>query len=226
MTMTSISAERTQLRDEAAAYIREAILSGQAQPSMLLRLGPVAEHLGMSITPVREAFLLLAQSGWVVQEPNRGFRVAQFKEQDVQDSYFVNEIVAGELAARAALVIDDSTVSVLEDLDAQIRSVGNDDSGSAQRLNREIHRVIYDTADAPRLKFFVEASSLFVPRQFWGMIDGWLEHNRTGHAKIIWALANHDSQASRRLMEEHIEHAAQLLINYLKARGFFANNGQ
>ena len=224
MCVAALPSERAQLRDEAATFIREAIISGEAQPNALLRLGPVAEHLGMSITPVREAFLLLAQSGWVVQEPNRGFRITQFTKQDIQDSYFVNKFVAGELAARAAAVIDDVTLETLAGLDAEIRAT--DDDTAAQLLNREMHRVIYETANAPRLKFFVEASSLFVPRRFWGRIDGWLEHNRDGHAEILAALAKHDSEKSRALMEAHIEEAAWLLVAYLDGRGFFTDDDQ
>ena len=80
---------RTQLRDEAASYLRELITAGQVAPGDLLRLAPLAEQLGMSITPVRESLLLLARDGWVVQEPHRGFRVAQIRRQDVADTFLL-----------------------------------------------------------------------------------------------------------------------------------------
>jgi DNA-binding GntR family transcriptional regulator len=210
-----------QLRDEAASYIREAIISGQVPPNSTLRLAPLAETLRMSMTPVREAFLLLAQTGWVIQERNVGFRVAQLKKQDVLDGYFVNRLVAEELAARAATMIDDETVALLQKLDDQVRASGPTEAETAPRLNAEIHQIIYGSADSPRLQFFIDSSSLFVPRQFWGTIDGWLEHNRTGHADIIAALAERNSAESRRLMGEHIEEAGELLVSHLVKHGFF-----
>jgi DNA-binding GntR family transcriptional regulator len=214
--------QRAQLRDEAATYLRDLILSGQAKPGTLVRLGPVATRLEMSLTPVREALLLLAQTGWVVQEPNKGFRVARFEERDILDSYFVNRMLAGELAARAASRIDDDAVAALETLDGRIQAATSDDLEAVQRWNTEIHRAIYDAADAPRLKFFVEGASLFVPRNFWGNIPGWLEHNRQGHANIIEALAAHDPETSRALMEHHIDDSGRLLAMFLKEGDFFA----
>src|SRR5262245_32352064 len=103
MATTTLPQPRPQLKDEAAAHIRELIVSGQVSPGQLLRLAPLAERLGASITPIREALLLLAQDGWVVQEPNRGFRIAAITRRDVEDAYLVQAFVAGELAARAAL---------------------------------------------------------------------------------------------------------------------------
>src|SRR5438105_2046589 len=108
---------RVQLKDEAAAHIRELIVSGQVAPGELVRLAPLAERLGASVTPVREALLLLAQDGWVTQEPNRGFRVGSFTRRDIADAYWVHARVAAELAARAALVVTSETLAVLRELD-------------------------------------------------------------------------------------------------------------
>jgi DNA-binding GntR family transcriptional regulator len=214
--------ERQQLRDEAATYIREMIISRNVQPESLLRLGPIAEALRMSLTPVREALLLLTQAGWVVQEPNRGFRVARLNRRDVLDSYFVNRTVAGELAARASILIDDARVMSLLELDERIRSAATGrDVDTVQRWNTEMHRRIYSIADAPRLLFFVESASLFVPRHFWGSIPGWFEHNRDGHRKIIDALSIHDPDLSRQAMESHIADAGMLLVRYLDESGSF-----
>ena len=114
---------RSQLKDEAAAHIRGLIASGQVQSGELMRLAPLAERVGASVTPVREALLLLAQDGWVVQEPNRGFRVAPITRRDVSDDYWVHAQVAGELAARLARVIDEETLALLRRLDQQIREL-------------------------------------------------------------------------------------------------------
>src|SRR5579862_7636522 len=111
---------RLQLKDEAAAHIRELIVSGQVAPGQLLRLAPLAERVGASITPVREALLLLAQDGWVTQEPNRGFRVMTITRKDIADTYLLQSFICGELAARAAAVIDDTLLSVIRLIDAEI----------------------------------------------------------------------------------------------------------
>ena len=213
---------RTQLKDEAAAHIRELIVSGQVPPGQLLRLAPLAERVGASITPVREALLLLAQDGWVTQEPNRGFRVLEITRKDVEDAYLVQAFVSGELAARAAGAIDAEQISVLRLIDAEINAHTDDDPGYLERANYELHDAIYAAARSERLVWFVRSASRFVPRRFWGMIPGWLEHNRAGHAPVIDALEAHDAEAARAAMAAHIDNAGRLLLQHLESISFWS----
>lgn len=212
---------RSQLKDEAAAHIRGLIASGQVQSGELMRLAPLAERVGASVTPVREALLLLAQDGWVVQEPNRGFRVAPITRRDVSDDYWVHAQVAGELAARLARVIDQETLALLRSLDQQIREYDTDDSGALEELNLGFHHVLNTAADSPRLLWYVEAASRFVLRRFWGTIPGWPEHNRYGHASIVEALAAGDAVRSRAEIIAHVDKARDLLLTHLDAIGFW-----
>jgi DNA-binding GntR family transcriptional regulator len=214
--------ERNQLRHSVAATIRELIISGQAPPGDLLRLAPLAEQMDMSITPVREALLLLAQEGWVVQEPNRGFRVLPIRRNDVEDTYFVHQFVAGELAARAAANATGEQVALLRALDEQINDLADDADIEAERLNYELHQQLYDIAESPRLGWFVVAASRFVPRQFWGTIPGWRAHNRTGHKQVIDMLENKDREGARLAMSAHIHNARILLLNRLDSIDFWA----
>jgi len=213
---------RTQLKDEAAAHIRELIVSGQVPPGQLLRLAPLAERVGASVTPVREALLLLAQDGWVTQEPNRGFRVLEITRKDVGDTYLVQSYICGELAARAAAGIDSDQISVLRLIDAEINAHTDDDAGFLERANYNLHDAIYAAAEADRLVWFVRSASRFVPRRFWGMIPGWLEHNRSGHAPVIAALAEHDAEGARKAMSSHIAFAGELLLDHLDAISYWS----
>lgn len=206
---------RTQLKDEAAAHIRELIVSGQVPPGQLLRLAPLAERVGASITPVREALLLLAQDGWVAQEPNRGFRVLQITRKDIEDTYLVQSVICGELASRAALAIDEAQLSILRLIDAEINAHAADDAGFLETENYKLHDAIYAAADSDRLVWFVRSASRFVPRRFWGMIPGWIEHNRAGHGPVMDALAAHDADLARAEMSAHIAYAGTLLLNHL-----------
>jgi DNA-binding GntR family transcriptional regulator len=219
---SSTTQPRLQLKDEAATHIRELIVSGQVAPGELVRLAPLAERIGSSITPVREALLLLAQDGWVTQEPNRGFRVMIIRRRDVEDAYLVQAFVVGELAARAALVIDDDQIAALRLMDEEINAHTQDDAGFLERANYDLHNAVYAVADSDRLTWFVRSASRFVPRRFWGMIPGWLEHNRSGHAPVIDALEAHDPAAARLAMSSHIEFAGQLLLRHLDSIGFWA----
>lgn len=220
--MATTQPPRTQLKDEAASHIRELIVSGQVPPGQLLRLAPLAERVGASITPVREALLLLAQDGWVTQEPNRGFRVLEITRKDVEDTYLVQSFICGELAARAAVAIDANQLAVLRLIDADINAHTEDDAGFLERANYDLHDAIYAAADSDRLVWFVRSASRFVPRRFWGMIPGWPEHNRSGHAPVIAALAEHDSAGARAAMSSHIAYAGDLLLRHLDTISYWS----
>jgi DNA-binding GntR family transcriptional regulator len=213
---------RTQLRDEAEAHIREMIVGGRARPGQLLRLAPLADDIGASITPVREALLLLAKDGWVIQEPNRGFRVAPIRRADIEDAYFIHCVVAGELAARAACKADERALAPLRELDGRIQAIALDAADHlAEELNYAFHAGIYAIADSPRLVWFVTAASRFVPRRYWGTIPGWLDVNREDHALILDAVASGDADAARDRMSAHIGRARDVLLAYLDGIGFW-----
>src|SRR5690606_36713204 len=78
---------RRHLGDEVAAYERELIMSGQVGHGEFLRLERIADDLGISVTPVREALLSLRGEGFVTLEPRRWFMPASLTLQDVQDLF-------------------------------------------------------------------------------------------------------------------------------------------
>src|SRR5680860_1759425 len=80
-------ATRPQLADEIATYLRDLIVSGQVRAGEFLRLESLAEQLGTSITPIREALVSLRAEGFVVLRPRRGFMVAPFTKRDILDIY-------------------------------------------------------------------------------------------------------------------------------------------
>src|SRR3954468_16706555 len=111
--MTTLSARSHGLPEEVAAYVRELIISGAVRPGDFLRLEPIAEAVGVSNTPVREGLLALRSEGFVRLVPRRGFVVAPFSAQDVRDLFWAQSVLAGELAARAALNITPEKIAEL-----------------------------------------------------------------------------------------------------------------
>jgi DNA-binding GntR family transcriptional regulator len=207
-----------------ASAIREQILSRQVLPGDSLRLLQLGEALGVSITPVREALLLLTQDGWVVHEPNRGFRVAPLRRQDVDDTYFMWSVAAGEVAVRAARRATEHDIDRLRAIDEQIRAAAPGDA-RATTLNRSLHLAIDEIADAPKLVWFAEAARRLIPLRFpdsFHDVPGWAEVNRTQHAPIIDAIAAHDTKAAGEGMAAHLRQTGDLLLEWLDSMDFWA----
>lgn len=75
----------TSLRDQAMRMIRARIIAGEIEPDRLYAIGQIAEEMGVSITPVREALLDLAKDGMIEMARNRGFRVRTMTEHDLDE---------------------------------------------------------------------------------------------------------------------------------------------
>ena len=89
------------MAEAALAELRDSILSGELAPGAPLRLEELAERLGMSISPVREAVRRLESLGLAVHIPHRGARVSELALDDLRDTYEVR-LVLEPLAVRRA----------------------------------------------------------------------------------------------------------------------------
>ncbi len=76
---------RPRLSDEAAAHVRELIISGQLTAGEFVRPETVAHELDISATPAREGLLALQSEGFLRVEPRRGFLVSPLSAQDIRD---------------------------------------------------------------------------------------------------------------------------------------------
>ena len=91
----------------AADLIRQAIVEGRVLPGERLKEEELAQQLGISRTPVREALLILQTEGLVEASPNRGATVRSYELPDLEDMYELRALLEGNAALRAATRIDD-----------------------------------------------------------------------------------------------------------------------
>ncbi|WP_344262288.1 GntR family transcriptional regulator [Actinomadura napierensis] len=215
---------RRQLSDEVAAYVRELIMSGQVGHGEFLRLERIADDLGISVTPVREALLSLRGEGFVTLEPRRGFMPAPLSRQDVQDLFEAQAYFAGELAARAAGKIAQPELEALartQGLLEQASKAG--DADGIERANHQFHRVVNLCAGSPKTAWLLQLVVRYAPGRFYSSIQGWPQASVDDHQLILTALRAGDPDAARNAMRAHIRHAGTLLVMHLEAQGFWAD---
>lgn len=225
MAFSDPTLQREQLRKAVVDVIREQILTRRARPGDILRLAPIAAEVRTSITPVREALLLLAQDGWVVHEPNRGFRVLPMTRDDLVDIYTMWAYAEGELTARAAANATPSDLPVLRELDEQLHAIGDSGDGEeALRLNRLLHEEIHRIANAPRLVHFRNAAERLVPYRFpesFSAVPGWWDFNRTEHSGMVDSIASADVEWARLNGRRHFRRTGEMLIAWLEDVGYW-----
>lgn len=220
---TDDSGGRRQLSDEAADHVRELIMSGQLLPGSHIRQDQVAADLGISATPVREGLLALRGQGFVILKPRRGFVVAPLSATDIRDLFEAQALLAGEIVARA---VDQATPDVIEEAERLQGLLADaaqaNDTEEVERLNHQFHRALNLASDSPKLVWMLATSARFAPRRFFSSIAGWVDASVADHEEVLAALHDHDPEAGRRAMEEHIRKAGVLLAEHFEgilARG-------
>src|ERR1700727_3955805 len=165
--------KRQQLPEEVAGYVRELIISGDVRPGEFLRMERIADQMGVSNTPVREALLALRSEGLVELVPRRGFVVASFSHQDVRDLFWAQAQLAGELAARAARNMTPELADKLEaNLAAYETALAEGDEDGVARFGYAFHREINLAADSYRLALLLGSIARHLPHRFYASIEG------------------------------------------------------
>ena len=142
LSFTSISREHS-LRQQVTEVLRAAVIAGRMRPGVLYPAPALAEMLGVSATPVREAMLDLAREGLVEVARNKGFRVTAVSEQELDElaeTRLLLEIpVMGAVATEVNAEIRERLEALRETADALEKAATGDDLVAYIQLDTEFH---------------------------------------------------------------------------------------
>jgi len=212
------------LSESVANDVRDLVMSGRLRPGDVIAIDRLAETLGVSNTPVREALQILKVQGIVILEPRKGFRVARISRQDIEDLYTVHSGLAGELTRRAAVNIDADGLRLIERVQSEMQAASVvKDPLAMEQLNAKLHSVLYQVADSPKLVWLLQITRAYLPRHFYSTMEGWSESVLSEHEEIIDALRRRDADSAAAAMESHIRRGGEVLVKFLETTGFWAD---
>jgi len=211
--------ERRPLHEEVADRLRELITEGELPAGARLNERMLCEQLGVSRTPLREAFKVLSAERLIELQPNRGAVVTVLSEVDVVHLFELMaelEGLSGELAAarRTDAELDEIRALHFEMLAAHARR----DLSAYYRLNREVHALINRCARNPVLTETYESVNLRIQNlRFRSNFnrDKW-DAAVAEHGEIVEALARRDAAALRRLLERHLSSKLDAVLEELR----------
>lgn len=181
--------------------LRELIVTGELQAGASLRQRDLAERLGVSPTPVREALRRLDSEGLVTTDAHRSATVAESSLGVTEENYRIRAALESLAAELAAQRITADQLAEIERVNELIRQL-DDGDGQYGPLNREFHFAIYQAASSPVL--------LSLMRMLWQALPDGPKVARTHqesaaeHAAIIDALRDGDSKRAAELTHRHI----------------------
>jgi DNA-binding GntR family transcriptional regulator len=198
--------------------IRRAIIRGDLAPGDRLREGDVAHDLGVSRTPVREAFLTLRAEGLLELMPSRGARVRGYELEELGVLYDLRKLLEGYAAGSAAARIEEAVLAELDASCDRLESLAVGDVAAHHEENIVFHSTILDAVGSDRLSHIVR-TLLELPLPYKG--DYWSSPankraSETSHRRIVEALRARDASEARVAMTDHLAHAGALIMDGLR----------
>ncbi len=197
------------------AAVRELILGGQLTAGARLAEAELADRLGVSRTPVREALGRLAAEGLVELVPNRGARVATWSRVELEGVFELRALLEPQLTA---LAVPRSTAADADDLDdlahRMTAAAADQDLDALVPLNRAFHDRLVDLADHPALAAALAGAvrAPIVLRNFHAYDPASLQRSLAHHVEIVAALRAGDPAWARAVMTAHIHNARAVMV--------------
>ena len=208
------------LREVVCESLREAIRSGILKPGERIMEIQLAEELGVSRTPVREAIRKLELEGYVVMMPRRGTYVASMSIRDINEIF---EIRTALESLSNGLAADHITDDELEHLQRLLVIIGGYiKEGNIEKIvetDIEFHDLMYHAARNERLVGIISnlRDQLTRFRTLSMSYPGRLEETLEEHRLIVDAIASGDRKAASRAAERHMENSEKTLLKAMDA---------
>jgi DNA-binding GntR family transcriptional regulator len=206
-------------QEAVLAELRTMIATGELSPGAPIRQVPLAQALGVSRVPVREALKVLQAEGQAAYSPHRGYVVATLDPTELRECYRIRELLEAE-AVRVSIPRL-STVDHLEAALSEVESAGcAGDLVALAAANRRFHFCLYEPSGMPRLVSLI--------RTLWDATDPYRSRyftepaNRHAinaeHRAVLAAVRAGDVDRAVTLLDEHRSHALHTLTAQLEDR--------
>jgi DNA-binding GntR family transcriptional regulator len=220
--------EHHPLSDRVYRKLLDAIIDGRLAPGQWLRQEALAQELGTSQLPVREAIRRLAAEGLAVRIPYKGVQVVEYSPEDILDMFHIR-LVLESLAARYAtpLIFPDDLAKLEQILEEALHYTEQDQMTKRRELNTEFHLTICRASGHRYLIRQIEAMWVWFPstmayegmRRQEELSQERLEQEYQEHQAILSALKQGDAQLVEQEIQNHIRNLSQELMVVLGISG-------
>jgi|SRR5690625_4033931 len=220
--MSNIDFVRPTTAQEAVlTALRRSITSGELAPGSAIQQVAVAESMGVSRVPVREALKILEGEGHVVYEPHRGYSVASLNASDLKEIYRLRELLETLAVKNAGSQFNDGLVKRMHELVLLMDgAIAKDDAAELTEYNRQFHFALIEASQKPRL-----IKMIF---QLWDASDAYRgvyftqEDNRNEvqreHRLMIDAVRQRNIDELIKLLDQHRNRACKSVSEQLESR--------
>ena len=216
--------QKRPLKEDIFDVLHDKIVSGKYKPGQWLRQDDIATQLGVSMTPVREAFDLLVSAGVAERVAYRGVRVREISTKDIVEAYGLRLYLEVMIAEEAARHITPEQVAGLERTIAEMKKHDDlKDVSIQRRLSREFHSAVAGvTKNELLIKLYGVVSNAFPDWLLYEALFRYPEilqdsmmSMHAEHIAIVEALKKRDGLKAALKSVEHVMESGQWLVDYL-----------
>ncbi|MBO4401995.1 MAG: GntR family transcriptional regulator [Selenomonadaceae bacterium] len=207
------------LREAVCETLRDAIRRGILEPGERLMEVQLADELGISRTPVREAIRKLEQEGYVIMMPRRGTYVSDVSVSDVKEIFEIRSALESLATGLAARRIEQDELETLQSLLIEIEGyIAKNDIDKIVETDIKFHELLYKVSRNDRLVAIISnlKEQLARFRTLSMSYPGRLQETLEEHSDMVEAIANGDVSAARDAAEHHMERAEKTLLKAMR----------
>ncbi|MFE0810376.1 GntR family transcriptional regulator [Streptomyces sp. NPDC058794] len=204
---------QTHLRDQVADAVRAALIAGELRPGVVYSAPTLAAELGVSATPVREAMLDLAREGLVEAVRNKGFRITEMTDRDLDEFTDIRTLIEVPTVGRVARTVPAERLEELRPLARQIvTSAQEHDVLRYLEADHRFHLELLSLAGNQRLVEVV--ADLRKRSRLYGLGDlnesGRLVASAREHIELLDLIVAGRAQEAEDCMRRHLSHIRTL----------------
>ncbi|MBI5521728.1 MAG: GntR family transcriptional regulator [Desulfarculus sp.] len=217
--MTGLSIERRPVGEQVTDHIRRLILSGELPPGSRLVGKHLAEELGISRTPVREALHRLAQENLVVRRDSGGFEVRPLSAREVEEVVGVRAALESYAMELAAQRLSPQVLQALQrNVEEYAQALKQKKVMRLVKLNTAFHETVYEAAGSRVLRGQINELAEILHRFRVALLSEPQAAARSlkDHRRLLAALEKGDARLAGRICREHVLAGGEWIVSRLQ----------
>lgn len=201
------------LYEEVAERLRQRIFHRELEPGSWIDELKIAEELGISRTPLREALKVLAAEGLVTMKVRRGAYVTEVSEKDLADVYHLLALLESDAAGVVASRATDAELQGLQALHDELEAA-TDDRDRFFAINEQFHMRLLEIADNRwRDQMVADLRKVMKLNRHHSLFKtGRIDESLTEHRAIVAALVQRDALLAAQRMREHFRNGLEAAV--------------
>ncbi len=208
------------LRDIVYQSLKKSIIQGKIKGGERLKEETLANEMGISRTPVREAFHKLEQDELLYRLPRGGFAVKIFKKEDVEEIFGIRSALESYAAYLATLYITPYELSLLESkIKESEEALINGEDEKLVKLNTEFHDLLYKSCKSKKLIEMINNFRDYFYRYRSTLLhtEGGFKYSVESHREMLEAMKKKNPRLVERLVRQHLERGKKIILQEIDA---------